>query len=63
VATWYRARMVTKIAEVASTSEDRVREVILGFNDDDFVSCHPKYKGGGRRLTRCLSSALISMPL
>ncbi|MFF2935308.1 IS630 family transposase [Streptomyces mirabilis] len=55
VVTWRRAQMVllsaqgmdvTKIAEVTSTSPDRVRDVIHNFNADGFTSLHPKYKGG-----------------
>jgi transposase len=34
------------IAEVAFTSEDRVRDVIRNFNTDGFASLYPKYKGG-----------------
>jgi transposase len=55
VVTWRRAQMVllsaqgmgaAAIAEVAFTSEDRVREVIRNFNADGFSSLYPKYKGG-----------------
>jgi transposase len=55
VVTWRRAQMVllpaqgmdvTGIAEVAFTSEDRVRDVIRNFNSDGFASLYPKYKGG-----------------
>ncbi|MGW3985356.1 helix-turn-helix domain-containing protein, partial [Streptomyces mirabilis] len=55
VVTWRRAQMVllsaqgmdvTKIAEVTSTSPDRVRDVIHNFNADGFTSLYPKYKGG-----------------
>ncbi|MFG1823654.1 transposase [Microbispora bryophytorum] len=41
---------VAKIAQVAFTSEDRVRDVIHNFNADGFDSLCPKYKGG-RKLT------------
>ena len=37
---------VGKIARVASTFEDRVREVIHNFNADSFDSLYPKYSGG-----------------
>ena len=55
VVTWRRAQMVllsaqgmdaAAIAKVASTSEDRVRDVIRNFNTDGFSSLYPKYKGG-----------------
>jgi transposase len=55
VVTWRRAQMVllsaqgmnaAAIAEVAFTSEDRVRDVIRSFNADGFSSLYPKYKGG-----------------
>lgn len=55
VVTWRRAQMVllsaqgmpvARIAEVAFTSEDRVRDVIHNFNVDGFDSLYPKYKGG-----------------
>ncbi|MFI0467226.1 IS630 family transposase [Saccharopolyspora sp. 5N102] len=55
VVTWRRAQMVllsaqgmpvAKIAKVAFTSEDRVRDVIHNFNTDGFDSLYPKYKGG-----------------
>ena len=55
VVTWRRAQMVllsaqgmdvAEIAEVAFTSEDRVRDVIHNFNADGFDSLYPKYKGG-----------------
>jgi transposase len=55
VVTWRRAQMVllsaqgmpvAKIARVAFTSEDRVRDVIHNFNADGFDSLYPKYKGG-----------------
>ncbi|MEU8149775.1 IS630 family transposase [Nonomuraea sp. NPDC048901] len=55
VVTWRRAQMVLwsaqgmpvpKIAELAFTSEDRVRDVIHNFNADGFDSLYPKYKGG-----------------
>ena len=42
-----QAMPVPKIAEIAFTSEDRVREVIHNFNADGFDSLRPKY-GGGR---------------
>ncbi|MFC5830672.1 helix-turn-helix domain-containing protein [Nonomuraea insulae] len=54
VVTWRRAQMVLwsaqgmtaqKIAELAFTSEDRVRDVIHNFNADGFGSLYPKYKG------------------
>jgi hypothetical protein len=57
VVTWRRARMVLwpaqgmtvqKIAELAFTSEDRVRDVIHNFNADGFDPLYPKYKGGSR---------------
>ncbi len=53
--TWRRAQMVllsaqgrpvAKIAEVAFTSVDRVRDVIHNFNADGFGALYPKYKGG-----------------
>lgn len=37
---------VARIAEVAFTSPDRVREVLHNFNDDGFDSLYPKYAGG-----------------
>jgi transposase len=37
---------VAKIAEVAFTSEDHVRDVIHNFNTDGFAALYPKYKGG-----------------
>ena len=55
VVTWRRAQMVllsaqgmdaTAIAQVAFTSEDRVRDVIRNFNADGFSSLYPKYRGG-----------------
>ncbi len=55
VVTWRRAQMVllsaqsmdvARIAEVAFTSPDRVREVIHNFNDDGFDSLYPRYSGG-----------------
>jgi transposase len=55
VVTWRRAQMVLlsaqgmstgQIAEVAFTSEDRVRDVIHNFNDHGFDSLYPRYKGG-----------------
>lgn len=55
VVTWRRAQMillsaqgmpVAKIAEVAFTSEDRVRDLIHNFNTDGFDSLYPKYAGG-----------------
>ena len=55
VVTWRRAQMillsaqgmaVAKIAEVAFTSADRVRDVIHNFNADGFDSLYPKHAGG-----------------
>jgi len=55
VVTWRRAQMVllsaqgmsvAGIAQVAFTSEDRVRDVIHNFNDDGFASLYPRYRGG-----------------
>src|SRR5258708_20521863 len=55
VVTWRRAQMVLlsaqgmdvpAIAQVAFTSEDRVRDVIHNFNSDGFGSLYPKDKGG-----------------
>jgi transposase len=55
VVTWRRAQMillsaqgmpVARIAEVAFTSPDRVRDVIHNFNTDGFNSLYPKYAGG-----------------
>jgi transposase len=55
VVTWRRAQMVLlsaqgmdvpRIARVAFTSEDRVRDVIHNFNADGFSSLYPRYKGG-----------------
>jgi transposase len=44
---WSAQRMsVQQIAEIAFTSEDRVREVIHNFNADGFDSLAPKYAGG-----------------
>lgn len=37
---------MTKIAEVAFTSADRVRDVIHNFNTDGFDSLYPRYAGG-----------------
>lgn len=55
VVTWRRAQMVllsaqgmsvARIAQVAFTSEDRIRDVIHNFNTDGFDSLYPKYRGG-----------------
>jgi transposase len=55
VVRWRRAQIVLwsaqhmsvqQIAEIAFTSEDRVREVIHNFNADGFDSLVPKYAGG-----------------
>src|SRR6266700_7933185 len=55
VVTWRRAQMVllsaqgmdvAAIANVAFTSEDRVRDVIRNFSADGFGSLYPRYKGG-----------------
>jgi transposase len=55
VVTWRRAQMVLlsaqgmdvrAIAQVAFTSEDRVRDVIRNFNADGFSALYPRYKGG-----------------
>ena len=55
VVIWRRAQMVllsaqgmsvARIAEVAFTSADRVRDVIHNFNTDGFDSLYPKYRGG-----------------
>jgi transposase len=55
VVRWRRAQMVllsaqgmdvARIATVAFTSADRVREVIHNFNDDGFASLDAKYAGG-----------------
>lgn len=55
VVRWRRAQIVLwsaqhmsvqQIAEIAFTSEDRVREVIHNFNADGFDSLAPKYAGG-----------------
>jgi transposase len=55
VVQWRRAQIVlwsaqrydvTKIAELAFTSPDRVRAVIHNFNKDGFDSLPPRYKGG-----------------
>ena len=44
---WSAQRMsVAQVAEMAFTSEDRVREVIRNFNADGFDSLAPKYAGG-----------------
>lgn len=44
---WSAQRMsVAQIAEIAFTSQDRVREVIHNFNADGFDSLAPKYAGG-----------------
>jgi transposase len=44
---WSAQRMsVQQIAEIAFTSQDRVREVIHNFNADGFDSLAPKYAGG-----------------
>jgi hypothetical protein len=54
VVTWRRAQMVllsvrgmdvARIAKVAFTSEDRVRDVIHNFNADGFGSLDPRYRG------------------
>jgi transposase len=37
---------VEKIAKVAFTSPDRVRDVINNFNEDGFDSLYPRYAGG-----------------
>jgi transposase len=58
VVTWRRAQMVllsaqkmsvAKIAEVAFTSEDRVRDVLHNCNAGGFDSLYPKYAGGRPR--------------
>ncbi len=58
VVTWRRTQMVLlsaqgmpagKIAEVTSTSADRVRDVLHNFNADGFGALCPKYKGGRPR--------------
>src|SRR4051794_23331696 len=55
VVRWRRAQIVLwsaqamdvpAIANIAFTSEDRVREVIHSFNNDGFDSLAPKYAGG-----------------
>ena len=55
VVTWRRAQVillsaqgmpVARIAEVAFTSADRVRDVIHNFNADGFDSLYPRYAGG-----------------
>lgn len=55
VVTWRRAQMVllsaqdmdvSRIAEVAFTSEDRVRDVIHAFNVQGFDALYPRYRGG-----------------
>src|ERR1700687_2722422 len=55
VVTWRRAQMVLlsaqgmdvhRIAEVAFTSPDRVRDVLHNFNADGFDSLYPRYAGG-----------------
>ena len=55
VVTWRRAQIVlwsaqryevAKIAELAFTSPDRVREVIHNFDRDGFDSLYPRYTGG-----------------
>ncbi len=55
VVRWRRAQMVllsaqgmsvAQIAEVAFTSQDRVRAVLHNFNDDGFASLEAKYAGG-----------------
>jgi Helix-turn-helix domain len=65
VVTWRRAQMVlwsaqgmsvTQIAELAFTSEDRVRDVLHNFNADGFESLHPVTRAGGRRCSRWPSS-------
>ena len=65
--TWRRAQMVLlsaqgmdvpKIASVAFTSPDRVREVIHNFNDDRFDLLYPRYWGGdGHWRSRFLNAA------
>ncbi|WP_374985967.1 helix-turn-helix domain-containing protein [Streptomyces fradiae] len=56
--TWRRAQLVllsaqgmpvARIAEVSSTSADRVRNVIHNVNADGFGALHPKYSGGRPR--------------
>jgi transposase len=55
VVTWRRAPTVLlsaqgmpagKIAEVAFTSPDRVRDVLHNFNADGFDALYPRYRGG-----------------
>ncbi|MCP5028822.1 MAG: IS630 family transposase [Actinomycetia bacterium] len=55
VVTWRRAQIVLwsaqqmnvpKIATLAFSSKDRVREVIHNFDDDGFDSLYPRYAGG-----------------
>nr|WP_252981075.1 helix-turn-helix domain-containing protein [Streptomyces chartreusis] len=45
------------IAEVTSTSDDRVRNVIHNLNTDGFDSLYPKYSGGRPRRSRSPSGA------
>jgi len=58
VVSWRRAQIVllaaqrmpaTRIAEVAFTDPDTVREVIHNFNQDGFDSLYPRYRGGRPR--------------
>src|SRR5262249_56419855 len=55
VVTWRRAQMVlwsaqgmsvARIAGLAFTSEDRIRDVLHNFNADGFDSLYPRYAGG-----------------
>src|SRR5437870_7815790 len=55
VVTWRRTQMVlwsaqgmsvAQIAELAFTSEDRVRDVLHNYNADGFDSLYPRYAGG-----------------
>ncbi len=64
VVTWRRAQMVllsaqgmdvARVAKVAFTSPDRVREVINNFNQDGFDSLYPRYAGVGPRRSACRS--------
>ena len=69
VVTWRRAQIVllaaqrmpaAKIAEVAFTDPDTVRDVIHNFNRDGFEALYPRYGGGRPRRSRFRSGSRSS---
>jgi len=51
---------VPAIARVAFTSEDRVRDVILDFSDDEFRPVYPRYTGGRAAGVHCGSQQRVT---